>query len=215
MCLAAETFDRGLRSPAVVAPVPVNTRTGDAIYMYGTWAARLGPLGNSDNRPGTVARGRMRRCPFQAKQKRRRLPIRRPFLVHGGSRREGASDACSEPSARAQAVPFTSRDRHTSPQPAGEVRAQRNRCRCGFPFRSGRARVRRGSACLGVLTLLADGQSSTAPAGSPADGGAVRLSGSAGARCRSETAGSPPDSGAGTRSRPRTTVGRARAQPDR
>ena len=47
------------------------------------------------------------------------------------------------------------------------------------------------------------------------EGGALRLSGSAGARRRSERAGSPPDAGVGPRSRPRTVVGRARARLDR
>ena len=51
--------------------------------------------------------------------------------------------------------------------------------------------------------------------GAAAGGGALRLCRSAGARCRSERAGSRPDAGAGPRSRPRTTVGRARARLDR
>jgi hypothetical protein len=69
------------------------------------------------------------------------------------------------------------------------------------------------AVCLAVLTLgLMGGRRG---AGVPAGGGVVRLSGSAGARCPSERAGSPPDAGAGPRSRPRTTVGRARARRDR
>jgi len=33
---AAEAFDRGLRAPAAVAPVPVSARAGDGIYAYET-----------------------------------------------------------------------------------------------------------------------------------------------------------------------------------
>jgi hypothetical protein len=59
----------------------------------------------------------------------------------------------------------------------------------------------RRNACRAVLTLVADGVVE-GTGGAPAGGGAVRLSGSAGARCRSESAGSRPDGGAGPRSRP-------------
>jgi hypothetical protein len=83
------------------------------------------------------------------------------------------------------------------------------------PSRNRRARVRRRSASSCGAHALGRRAVVEGTGGAAAGGGAVRLSGSAAARSRSERAGSPPYVGAGPRWRPRTTVGRARARLDR